>query len=56
MLGNEIKHHRQRMGLSTKELARLVGVAPVTVDGWESGELKVPRAPCGCGSPWSAWK
>jgi transcriptional regulator with XRE-family HTH domain len=44
MLGNEIKQHRQRLGLSTKELARLVGVAPVTVDGWESSDLKVPRS------------
>ncbi len=44
MLGNEIKHHRQRLGLSSKTLARLVGVAPDTVDGWESGELKVPRS------------
>ena len=35
MLGNEIKHHRQRLGLSCKKLARLVGVAPDTVDGWE---------------------
>ena len=43
MLGNEIKHHRQRLGLSSKTLARLVGVAPDTVDGWESGELQVPR-------------
>ena len=44
MLGNEIKQHRQRLGLSSKKLARLVGVAPDTVDGWESGELKVPRS------------
>ena len=44
MLGNEIKHHRQRLGLSSEKLARLVGVAPDTVDGWESGELKVPRS------------
>ena len=44
MLGNEIKHHRGRLGLSSKKLARLVGVAPDTVDGWESGELKVPRS------------
>ena len=39
-----LKHHRQRLGLNTKEFARLVGVAPVTVAGWESGELKVPRS------------
>ncbi len=44
MLGDEIKRHRQRLGLSSKTLARLVGVAPDTVDGWESGELKVPRS------------
>jgi DNA-binding XRE family transcriptional regulator len=44
MLGNEIRHYRQRLGLSNKTLARLVGVAPDTVDGWESGELQVPRS------------
>ena len=44
MLGNEIKHHRQMLGLSTQNLARLVGVAPDTVDRWESGELSVSRS------------
>ena len=43
MLGSEIRHYRQRLGLSSKTLARLVGVAPDTVDRWESGELQVPR-------------
>ena len=44
MLGSEIKHHRQRLGLTTKDLARLADVAPDTVDRWESGELSVPRS------------
>jgi DNA-binding XRE family transcriptional regulator len=44
MLGNDIRHYRQRLGLSSKTLARLVGVAPDTVDSWESGELQVPRS------------
>jgi transcriptional regulator with XRE-family HTH domain len=44
VLGAEIKHYRRRLGLSSKELARLVGVNADTVELWESGELRVPRS------------
>jgi len=44
VLGAEIKQHRWRLGLSSKELARLVGADADTVERWESGELRVPRS------------
>jgi transcriptional regulator with XRE-family HTH domain len=44
VLGAEIKQHRRRLGLSSKELAGLVGVDADTVERWESGELRVPRS------------
>jgi transcriptional regulator with XRE-family HTH domain len=44
VLGAEIKQHRRRLGLSSMELAGLVGVDADTVKRWESGELRVPRS------------
>ena len=44
MLGDEIKHQRLRLGLSSGDLARLVGVDASTVEGWECGLLRVPRS------------
>ncbi len=38
-----VKADRQRLGLSAKDYARLVGVAPLTIYKWENGKSK-PRA------------
>jgi transcriptional regulator with XRE-family HTH domain len=37
-LGNYIKSRRQNIGLTQKELAKLVGVTDVTISRWESGQ------------------
>jgi len=37
-----LRSHRQKLGLSAKDYARLVGVAPLTVYNWEHGKSR-PR-------------
>lgn len=39
----ELKLARQKSALSHKSLARMVGVSPKTVEGWEAGHL--PQTP-----------
>lgn len=39
----EIRVQRERLGLTQANLAELLGVAPVEVDWWESGERYQPR-------------
>lgn len=37
-IAKQITKHRNRLGLSKKELATIVEVAPSAVSGWESGD------------------
>lgn len=39
----ELKRRRERLGLTQKELAQILGIAPNTVTRYESGVLKIPK-------------
>lgn len=39
----ELKHRRERLGLTQKELAELLGITPNTIARYESGLLKIPK-------------
>lgn len=39
-LAEEIKRHRQRLGLSQKKLAKLLGTDPSNIAAWETGRHK----------------
>lgn len=42
-VGETIRHHRQRVGLTQEELARRAGIAPTSIVRLESGEVRAPR-------------
>ncbi len=42
-VGETIRHHRQRVGITQEELARRAGIAPTSVVRLEGGEVRAPR-------------
>ena len=42
-VGETIRHHRQRQGMTQEELARRAGLAPTSIVRLESGEVRAPR-------------
>jgi transcriptional regulator with XRE-family HTH domain len=44
LIADELKERRQRLGLTPQDLAHLLGVADDTIDGWESGRVRIPRS------------
>ncbi len=42
-VGETIRHHRQRVGMTQEELARQAGIAPTSIVRLESGEVRAPR-------------
>jgi len=43
MTGAEVRRHRRRLGFTQVQLAKQLGVHPVTVSRWENGWL-MPKA------------
>ncbi|TPN82806.1 helix-turn-helix domain-containing protein [Aquimarina algicola] len=39
----QLKTIRKELGLTQTELAKLVGVSPRTIQGWEYGDQKIPK-------------
>jgi transcriptional regulator with XRE-family HTH domain len=42
-VGETIRHHRQRQGMTQEELARRAGLAPTSIVRLERGEVRAPR-------------
>ncbi len=42
-VGETIRHHRQRVGMTQEELARQARLAPTSIVRLESGEVRAPR-------------
>ena len=42
MTGDELKEWRNRTGWSQGQLAKALGVIPVTISRWERGERQIP--------------
>ena len=42
MTGNELKQWRMKTGYSQGQLAKALGVIPITISRWERGERQIP--------------